>query len=153
MTSEDVRDLFECLIDARRELERKRHRIEALRSPAMSSGIAHAIQGSESDPTAIAGCALADEADDLGRSEDDYHRRLEDADALICGIRKGLGSVFGDILEDRYVRGLAYDTVARINNMSRTTVCRYRDTAFDAIASVGTIRAREGDFNLLANDE
>ena len=76
---------------------------------------------------------------------------MAEVQAIITGTRSGLGVIYGDILEDRYIRGLGYEAVALLNGISRTTAIRYRDIAFDSISSVGPNRAKAGDFGIVSS--
>lgn len=151
MTPEDVRDLFEGALRARHDLEHMRFRLEALRSPVLSPGIAQVVQGGKSDPTAVVGSALADGDDELHRMEAVFRERIGEAAELIQGVRQGLGLVYGDVLADHYLGGLSWDVAARLNDVGKTTALRYRDVAFDWIASVGMAHARRGEGGLLSD--
>lgn len=151
MTPDDVRDVFERALQARRDLDHMRARIEALSSPSLSSGIPQAISGGRSDPTGTAASALADGEEEMRRMEAECLSRIGQARRLVAGVRRGLGLTYGDVLHDRYVGGLTWAAVAMVNHISRTTTKRYRDVAFDWIASVGILRAEAGDMGLLAD--
>lgn len=153
MTPDEVRDIFEGHLQSKRDLELMRSRVEALRSPTLSAGTAQVSGGGTSDPTATAGSALVDEAAQLERLEAAYRRSLERVAALIQGAREALGLAYGNVLEDRYVRGYEWSVVASLGNVSRKTAYRYRDVAFDWIASVGEYRAKEGAWGILRAQE
>lgn len=151
MTPAEVRDMFESALRAKRETDHIIHRIEALSSPVLSAGIASAVHSGKSDPTAKAGSMLADERDASRKIIAQYQEMTAEVQSIINGTRIGMGVIYGDILEDRYIRGLGYDAVALLNGVSRTTVIRYRDIAFDGIASVGPSKAKTGDFGIVAS--
>lgn len=144
MTPAEVGELFERGLRAKLELRRMEERLQALASPAISSGIPQAIRGGKSDPTADAANAMTDLEQSMQETAEALERDVQMNERLSEGIRRGLGPRYGDIIEDRYCRALGWKQVAAINGMAIATVHRYKDTAFEWVASVGPTRAMEG---------
>ena len=145
MTPDDVRDLFDRALAARREIRRMRHRLEALKSPTMSAGIPQAVHGGMSDPTASAASALVDEEGEMRQMERSCLAVIDEAREIVRGVLKGLGVSYANVLDDHYIRDLSWDAVAALNGISKSSALRYRDVAFDWIATVGVVRAKSGE--------
>lgn len=144
MTPDDVRDIFDRALRATRDLGHMAARMDALRRVPMGSGISRAAHGVSSDPTAETGTAIADGDDEMRRMEASCRAAVGEAASLASGIRIGLGVAYGDVLEDHYIRDLGWDAVAMAHGVSRRTVIRHCDVAFDWVASVGLANARAG---------
>lgn len=140
----EVRDIFEHALQTKNDLKHLRKRLEAMQDPSLSGGIPTAIHGGLSDPTANSGTALADYSDEYRQTEARYISELSKVKELCSGIRIGLGLVYGDILEDYYVRGLGWKQVAKANFVSVNTAQRKRDVAFDWVSDVGLEKAIDG---------
>lgn len=144
MNQQEVRDIFEASRQAFSDLKHLRERLCRIESISMSSGIPTAIHGGKSDPTATAGMALADFDGESREIEAAAISKINRVKTLCAGIRRGLGLIYGDILEDYYVRGLSWAQVAIVDNVSKPTALRLRNTAFDWVAFVGEDRAAKG---------
>lgn len=145
----EVRDIFEQALDARRQLDRLRQRLADLhgahhRSPLVGqpSGA-----GTPGDPTARIGTELADERAGLLRAEQVLSERIERCRSLCDGVSAGLGWDHGVVLADHYLAGKEWGTIARSMGVSRNTVRRMAQTAFEWIANVGPGRAMAGKGN------
>lgn len=147
MSPNEVRDVFERALEAKRDLDHLRARLGRLAEGSLPGGIPQAIHSGIAAPTERAGMELADASVELRRSEAALADEVARCERLCDGIGDAMGLVYGDILRDRYVGALAWERVAELNDVSKSTALRYRDVAFEWVASVGIHRAERGEGN------
>lgn len=155
MSPLEVKDIFDEAREAKRDLDSMAARQLRIESSSMSSGIPQAVQGGKSDPTAVAGLALADLNDRRRETEALLNMRIERARELIEGVRRAFKpsahsakvgrARAADILEDYYLHGLAWKQVAALNDIGKATALRVRDTVCEWISYVGFEKAIEGE--------
>lgn len=105
----------------------------------------HSASGSRpghSDPTAAA--AIRNDAilEWARREMGEACETVGDALEVLAGVENGLGRVYADVLEYRYIDGLSWGEVCMLLGTSRTTAYRYITAAHNWIDSQGLERVR-----------
>ena len=144
MTPQQVQEWFERIGQRRVTLQRLRDRREALESPLGSSSQQAVRGGGIGDPTARAAMALIDARDDEAELERELRAEVEQCRRVCAGVGRAISAEYGIVLDDHYISGITWGTIAQAIRVSIATVYRMRDLSFDYIATVGLRRAEEG---------
>lgn len=106
-----------------------------------------------SDPTAAAAIRNVDEwaieEAELIRRREQLEHYIGESLAIIQGVRDGLGDTYADVIEQRYVDGLAWcDIESHGEHVPKSTGCRYLAIAFDWLDAIGISRCLRGEYEI-----